>query len=298
MEPAIFRDEQVTVLVVGGTGESFAGDDRTTVTGMLAGVTDCLDSRFVARWVGYPASYGPSPHLDGLSFRRSLVVGSNHLRDALRTTSGPLMVIGYSQGAVVIRSVLHHLWRAGDPALRRVLAAGFVADPHQPPGVVKGCAGWGVAGPGPDLPPGLATYWVGAADDVICNADADSLVRDIADLTASMALRRPREWLRQLWTTVRTNDFQNAARTSISLDQMRRDIGRLSAAAREVLGYLPRVIRWRGVVVTNRLGGRHTSYSREPYRRSSRTDPDTTGCQALAAWMQVCATYRPEPAPA
>ncbi|MFW0796408.1 PE-PPE domain-containing protein [Gordonia sp. CPCC 205515] len=293
MEIETFRDTRVTVLVVGGTGESFAGDDRTTVTGMLAAVTDCLDDRFAARWVGYPASYGPTPQLDGVSYRQSLTVGERHLRDALRATIGPVMLIGYSQGAVVIRAVLHDLWRSGDPMLRRVLAAGFVADPHQPPGVVDGCDGWGVAGPGPDLPPGLATYWVGAADDVICNAGADSLVRDIADLTASMALQRPREWAQQLWTLVRHNAFQNASRTSISLTQMRRDVGRIGAAAREVLGYLPRVMRWHGVAVTNRLGGRHTSYAREPYRRASRTDPDTTGCQALAAWMQVCATFAP-----
>ncbi|MGV9712302.1 PE-PPE domain-containing protein [Gordonia sp. NPDC003424] len=291
MEVEAHPDEWITVLVVGGTGESFDGDDRTDVTGLLAGVTDCLDARFVCRWVGYPASYGPTPRADGMSYRRSLVAGMRQLGAALHRTTGPVMLIGYSQGAVVIRSLLHELDRTRSPLLEHVMAVGFIADPHQPPGVVAGCDGWGVAGPGEQLPPGLAAHWVGAADDVICNAGADSVIRDVADLTSSMALGRPREWLRQMWMVLRKNTFQNAGRTSIGLSQVRRDIGRLHSAAREVTGYLPTVIRWRGVVIHNRHGGRHTSYAGEPYRRRSRTDPDTTGCQDLAAWMQVCATF-------
>lgn len=291
---------QVTVLAVGGTGESYAGDRRTAVTGLLCEVTAGLDDRFVSRWVGYPASYGPAPHLDGMSYRRSVDIGARALTDALRDTPGPIVLIGYSQGAVVIRTALNQLALNGlngpdsdEGIVERLLAIGFVADPHQPPGAVAGCHGWGVAGPGPDLPDGVATYWVGAAEDVICNAAADSFIRDIADLTAALAVDRVRDWVGDMWTTLRRNTFQNARRTSPGPAQVRRDVGRLSSAAREVIGYLPGTLAWRGVRVRNRHGGRHTSYASEPYRRGSVTDPDTTGCQALAAWLQVCATFSP-----
>lgn len=283
---------QVTVLAVGGTGESYAGDRRTAVTGLLHEVTAALDDRFVSRWVGYPASYGPAPHLGGMSYRISVDTGARALTDALRHTPGPIVLIGYSQGAVVIRTALDELG-ADDDVVERLLAIGFVADPHQPPGVIAGCEGWGVAGPGPELPDGVATYWVGAPEDMICNASADSFVRDIADLTAALAVGRIRDWVGDMWKTLRRNTFQNARRTSPGPAQVRRDMRRLASAVREVTGYLPGTFAWRGVRVPNRRGGRHTSYAREPYRRGSVTDPDTTGCQALAAWLQVCATFSP-----
>ncbi|GAB88444.1 PE-PPE domain-containing protein [Gordonia rhizosphera] len=287
-EPA---EPRVTVLAVGGTGESSVGDTRTSVSGMLAGVTAALDERFDCRWVAYPASYGPAPRLDGMSYMRSLTQGGRNLRRALDDTVGPVMLIGYSQGAVVIRNTLHDLWRAGDPVLERVSAIGFVADPHQPPGAVAGCAGWGLAGPGPDLPPGIPAHWVGIPDDAICNASSDSLLRDLADLTAAMAFGRLGDWASALWNMLRSNAFQNASRTGLGLAQMRHDVARMSSALREVLGYLPGIIVWRSVVVRNRSGGRHTSYAREPYRHAPVTDPETTGCESLAGWLQVCATF-------
>ncbi|MBD1321624.1 PE-PPE domain-containing protein [Gordonia hankookensis] len=285
------QHRRVTVLAVGGTGESFDGDRRRAVTGMLRGVTEGLDDRFDCRWIGYPASYGPAPHIGGISYQRSLDIGMREVGSALRQTEGPVALIGYSQGAVVIRAALHELGEASDPVLERVLAVGFVADPHQPPGVVAGCEGWGVAGPGPALPATVPAHWVGTPDDMICNATADSFLRDVADLTAGFAVGRVRSWMMQMWNILRHNSFQNADRTSPGLAQMSHDVGRLWSAGREVLGYLPGTIAWRGLVFRNRRGGRHTSYAREPYRRESWTDPDTTGCEALAAWLQVCATF-------
>lgn len=283
----------VTVLVVGGTGESYPGDRRTEVSGLLANVTDALDERFIARWVGYPASYGPAPRRDGMSYTASVAAGMAHLEERIHDTAGPLVVIGYSQGAVVIRRLLAEI--DGDARRRavldRLLAIGVVADPHQPPGAVTGCDGWGVAGPGPKPPSGVPAWWVGAPDDMICNASSDSLIRDIADLTDELTLRTPRQWLTMTWGTVRTNSFQNAAMTSLRPAQWRRDLGRLRAAWREVRGYLPRVIAWRGWAIHNTSGGRHTAYAEEPYRRAPLTDPLTTGCEALARWLQVQVTF-------
>lgn len=282
----------ITVLVVGGTGESDAQDRRVTVTGLLAGVTAALDDRFAPRWVGYPASYGPATHSTGMSYEDSVAEGVRRLSAAADQTAGRIVMIGYSQGAVVIRRYLHEA--AAQRSLASLVAVGFVADPHQPPGVLAGCDGWGVAGPGPALPQGIPAWWVGIADDVICNAGDDSLIRDIADLTGSMTFAAPRAWMRQMGSVLRTNSMQNAGRTAFRPAQWRRDTARLWSAWREARSYLPAVIGWRRWAVPNRPGGRHTSYQSEPYAQAPLTDPTTTGCQALAYWLQVQATFTPQ----
>lgn len=284
------RPGRVTVLAVGGTGESYEGDRRAQVTGLLAGVIEGLDDRFAARWVGYPASYGPVPNSGGMSYRHSVDAGTANLLATIDGLSGPVVLIGYSQGAVVVRHAVHRMTSAGAPGLSRVLAVGLVADPHQPPGVVRGCTGWGVAGPGLPMPQTLPVCWVGTADDMICNAGVDSFFRDIADLTGDIDLRSPSSGVREIWKMLRRNTLQNARRTSVRPSQMRRDLLRAGSAWREARGYLPVLFRWQGMVVRNQLGGRHTSYAAEPYRRSY-TDPDSTGCQWLAAWLQVQLTF-------
>ncbi|MFT4086260.1 MAG: PE-PPE domain-containing protein [Gordonia sp. (in: high G+C Gram-positive bacteria)] len=280
--------EPITVLAVGGTGESYCGDERTQVTGMLAAVTDALDERFVARWVPYPASYGPAPEPGGVCYLESVSAGVTNLSHAIAAADGPVMVIGYSQGAVVIRALLSH--PAAAQLLPKVAAVGFIADPHQPPGVVRGCDGWGVAGAGPDLPGEIPAYWVGDPHDMICNASADSLLRDVADLTPTLSGRQTRLWLTDVYARVASRRMQNAAKTRIGPSQWRRDVRRLANARREVLGYLPRAVQIGGFGLQNGSGGRHVSYGTEPYRMAPLTDPDTTGCEDLAHWMQVQAT--------
>ncbi|WOC10945.1 hypothetical protein MP11Mi_00040 [Gordonia sp. MP11Mi] len=278
----------ITVLAVGGTGESYPGDERTEVTGMLAGVTDALDHRFTSRWVGYPASYGPTAGRNGMAYVDSVVCGVAALIRAVRAVDGPVMMVGYSQGAAVIRAFLAHPSSAA--LTERVLAVGLVADPHQPPGTVAGCAGWGVAGPGAAIPSEVPAFWVGAPDDVICNASDDSLIRDVADLTDSLSMLHMRRWVAAMCAAVMSRRMQNADRTSVTPRQWRRDAQRLRAAFHEVRGYLPSDItvgKWR---LTNVRGGRHISYDGEPYRRAPLTDPDVTGCQVLAQWLQVEAT--------
>ena len=284
-------DTPITVLVVGGTGESYPGDSRTDVTGMLRAVADELDGRFVCRWIGYPASYGPTPRARGMSYERSIDIGVDEVCRELDATSGSVMMIGYSQGAVVIRTALHELNRRRAAGLGRVIGVGLVADPHQPPGVVASCDGWGVAGAGVELPESVPAYWVGDPDDVICNASPDSLIRDIADLTVSMTLSELVTWRHSVVDMLRHNAFQNANATMLHPRQWRTDLGRLRTAGREALGYLPSRIGWGSAMLRNRIGGRHTSYGVEPHRRSSVTNGDATGCQALARWMQVQATF-------
>lgn len=272
----------VTILAVGGTGETHRKDPRTAVSGMLAQVTDRLDERFDCRWVRYPASYGPVPRRNGISYRESVAAGVDNLRAEMARASGPVMLIGYSQGAVVVRQLLA-------TTHADVAAVGFVADPYQPPGVVAGCDGFGLAGHGPDLPEGLPALWIGHPGDVICNASDDSLLRDLADLTATFSTRDVRGWFDGLWLILRSNSFQNAARTSLHPRQWRRDLRRLRVLAIELAGYLPTRVRLGKLVIANRRGGRHIAYGFEPF------DPDgLTGCEMLSRWLQVQATFLPD----
>nr|WP_296773743.1 PE-PPE domain-containing protein [Rhodococcus sp. (in: high G+C Gram-positive bacteria)] len=278
---------QVTVLAVGGTGESHPDDHRSVVTGLLSRVTDNLDDRFSARWVGYPASYGPVA-IGGLSYRQSTDVGVRRLIAAIAATDGPVALIGYSQGCAVIREVLGRI-EAGEVSLPSVVAAGLISDPQQPAGAVPGCTGRGVAGTGPAIPDRVPVMWVGHPKDMICNASDDSYIRDIADLTGAMSFRTPKLWLRQLWTLLRSNGFQNAAKTRWSPRQWVRDARRIRIAAIELGGYLPRTLVWRRVRLSNPSGDRHIAYASEPLDESG-----LTGCQILAQWLQVQATFGPD----
>lgn len=273
--------ETMTVLVVGGTGEATPTDPPQPVRGLLRGVVDDLDARFDARWVAYPASYGPVPVPDGPSFADSVAAGVASLRAAIAATDGPWAVIGYSQGCVVVREAL-----ADNPS-RLPVAIGLVADPHQPAGCVRGCDGHGVAGPGRPLPD-VPSMWIGDSDDVICNASPDSLVRDIADLTRTLTTTHAGAWVAMMLRAIRTGSMQNARSTSFRPAQWRRDVTRLAVAAREVRGYLPCSVRIGPVTLRNPTGGRHVAYATE---RSVDTAA-LTGCAALAAWLQVVATVR------
>lgn len=274
----------VTVLTVGGTGESYPGDARHEVSGLLSGVTGRLDGRFRSVWVGYPASYGPVPVAGGVSYLDSVRAGVDALRARIDRTRGPIMLIGYSQGAVVVRDLL-----SGDRRFPEVVAVGFVADPHQPPGVVAGCDGFGLAGEGPPLPSDLPALWIADPHDVICNASDDSFLRDVADLTAALSVKDLRGWLRSLWQVLLSNGFQNAARTSIRPQQWRKDLRRLRVVAMEIAGYLPARLMWGGLQIVNRRGGRHTAYGAEPLAGG-----ELTGCEVLGQWLQVQATFLPE----
>lgn len=282
--PFVTVPPSVTVLAVGGTGESHPGDRRTRVSGLLRAVTDDLDARFESRWVGYPASYGPVA-TGGLSYRHSTRIGVRRLKYAARDAPGPVMLIGYSQGCTVIREVLGAI-ADGRLDLPNVVAAGLISDPQQPDGVASGCDGHGVAGTGPPLPTAVPVQWIADPRDMICNASDDSYVRDLADLTCWMSLRTRKVWLRQLWRLIRRNGFQNAAKTGLSPRQWRRDLRRLRTARDEILGYLPPHLGWRRICLNNPSGGRHIAYANEPLDARG-----STGCRVLAEWLQVQATF-------
>jgi hypothetical protein len=269
---------EVTVLAVGGTGESHVGDDGARVRGLLSAVADELDSRFDSRWVAYPASYGPVAD-GGLSFRHSTAMGVKALTAEIAQTDGPVMLIGYSQGCTVIRSALPTLNRAN------IIGVGLISDPQQPAGVIEGCEGHGVAGDGPDIQPWIPVKWIGHPQDMICNASDDSYIRDIADLTRWMSFSQARVWAGKVWELLRSNAFQNAQKTRFSPKQWRTDLRRIRTAFLEVLGYLPTKLNLNRFQLKNPRGGRHISYAIEPLDESG-----LTGCELLASWMKVHAS--------
>ncbi|CAM3284438.1 PE-PPE domain-containing protein [Tsukamurella hominis] len=286
--PADAGRARITVLAVGGTGESWIDDPRTEVTGMLSHVVAELDARFASRWVGYPASYGPVPARDGISFAESVAIGVERLLTAIAEADGPVMLIGYSQGCTVVRRVLGAM--ADGPVLApHVLAAGLISDPERPHGSDPALCGSGVAGDGPSVPDGVPLHWISHPQDVICNASVDSFVRDIADATAYLALRDLATWAPRAAGEYLGHRFQNATRTAFGSRQWRRDVDRLRTAGREILGYLPRV-QYRGRDY-NLRGNRHTAYATEPLARLRHEDYELTGCQLLAQWLQVQATF-------
>ncbi len=200
------------------------------------------------------------------------------LRRAIEGTTGPIALIGYSQGATVVREVLG-LVHDGTIDGSRIVAAGLISDPQQPVGAIDGCTGRGVAGAGPAMPESIPVQWIGLASDMICNASDDSLIRDVADLTRWMSFRTPKTWLRELWNLLRSNSFQNATRTRLRPSQWAKDVRRLRTAAAELAGYLPQSMRWRRFEWSNPGGGRHIAYAREDYADG------LTGCQVLARWL-------------
>lgn len=266
---------EVTVFAVGGTGESYDGDTRTHVVGLLSAVTRELDDRFDATWVPYPASYGPVAD-GGSSFRHSTEMGAQALVVALAEVRGPVMLIGYSQGCSVIRAALPKVNGSN------IIGIGLISDPQQPVGVLTGCEGYGVAGDGPEIPSWIPVKWIGHPQDLICNASDDSYIRDIADLTGWMSFTQARVWANKVWELLRSNTFQNAQKTHFSPKQWRKDLRRLQTAFLEVLGYLPSRVSWRRFQIRNPRGGRHVSYASEPLDSSGRT-----GCQLLADWMMA-----------
>ncbi len=269
---------EVTVLAVGGTGESHVGDHGARVRGLLSAVTDELDSRFDSRWVAYPASYGPVAD-GGLSFRHSTAMGVKALTAEIAQTDGPVMLIGYSQGCTVIRSALPTLNRAN------IIGVGLISDPQQPAGVIEGCEGHGVAGDGPEIQPWIPVKWIGHPQDMICNASDDSYIRDIADLTRWMSFSQARVWAGKVWELLCSNAFQNAQKTRFSPKQWRTDLRRIRTAFLEVLGYLPTKLNLNRFQLKNPRGGRHISYAIEPLDESG-----LTGCELLASWMKVHAS--------
>ena len=257
----------ITVLCVPGTTESWQGDTRTQVSGMLKHVVDALPAQhFTARWIGYPADYGLR-----MSYTESVTAGELAVRDALLAVDGPVVLLGYSQGAAIAGNVaeLVHRWPEWGIDLRGV---GLVSDPrrhrHQyaPHPPLYRPAGYGVSGERL-IPTDRFPVWsVSAAGDPISSLPEGNPLRTVADWTNFMCVSRPRQWVADIIADIRQRQMQRWWDTA----KWKSWAGALAYA--------------RGMV----LDGRHTCYPVEPMPGTS-----LTYTQALA--QAIAAHARKEP---
>lgn len=169
----------IDVLWLGGTGWGGGGD------GISEEFAKWLDpERFAFRFVRYPATYGNGP-----SYGDSRAAGRTALREAIKATTGPVVIGGYSQGAAIAGDIAADI----GTTMPRVRACALIADPMRPEGCLHPGAwlvgGYGISGQ--RLIVGVPTYWTAAAGDPITALPAGNPLRTIADMTEWFSLSSP-----------------------------------------------------------------------------------------------------------
>lgn len=118
----------ITVLCVGGTGETNSDDTRTQVTGMLANLIRMLPpERFRGEWVTYPGAYAYP-----VTYAESVQTGARNLTRALSSAQGRVIVVGYSQGCDVVKRALNEVLQRNAYLADKIVGVGLVADPTRP----------------------------------------------------------------------------------------------------------------------------------------------------------------------
>lgn len=266
----------ITPIVMGGTTESYPGDQRTEVPRecLLYSVTRHLDPEYfnTARWVGYPALYAGD-----LSYEQSLAVGVEAMKAAVTEETAVkgnhVILLGYSQSAVVVRRLLAEAktGKFGDPTWNAewIKAAGLVADPVRPKGVALEYdphPGWyGVAGTEPvwDAVPLLE---MAAHRDPISSVPDNSLIRSLADFSGFFGFNQAAldRWVQDMIAKVKSKGWQNA---NLDWRQFWLVGQRVNEAVDALGGYLPRqevrFSRFLPPSIVNPGGGRHTCYNIE-----------------------------------
>lgn len=101
-----------TALIMGGTGMKVLGaDDQWGPGSYLDNVNETylhLDESML-KWVSTPEQFWPATGLTDISFDTSVARGVQSLDDAVRTTSGTKVVVGYSQSAAIATLEKRHL---------------------------------------------------------------------------------------------------------------------------------------------------------------------------------------------
>ncbi|MFI2216549.1 hypothetical protein ACH47B_06655 [Rhodococcus sp. NPDC019627] len=179
--------DQIAVFCLGGTSETFEGDERTVPAFMLSNAARLLDStRFRGEWVPYPAVYGTS-----MPYNESVRRGLNALLERIRLLDGaPFVMWGYSQGCDVVRAAAMYLrLESINPNCRGV---GMLADPGRDPNQFEGMAvkpeGYGIRGGWRVDDTHFPVWSLSAQGDPISSLPGGNPLRSIADLTATMGV--------------------------------------------------------------------------------------------------------------
>lgn len=206
----------------------------------------------------YPASYGPVPRLDGVSFEESLKAHSNDMDRIFREHSGStrdsrFILLSYSAGAAGAGDWVN---KQTPRTLSQILAMAQVSDPSMPKGIdlrtKVGRECYGVRGSRP-IAIAERVIWVYNHSDVINSCPEDSPIRTIAKSTPGIALANRLSWLQVLQ---RINLMESTARISQGLRW-----GTPAAEKRKHLEQIEREYRQAFEDAVGYLaGGEHTSY--------------------------------------
>lgn len=191
----------ITVLLVPGTNEHRTNPDLLT-GGMLARVWREIRRNRLARVVRYPADYGLE-----VSYALSVAAGEAALERAIAESEGPVVLLGYSQGAAVAGNVAARL-RTVDGG-GRVVGVGLISDPARHPRQYRplplqpegyGCTGQRLIDERQVTAYGtyLKVWQLAAQGDPICCLPEGNPLRSIADLTDRMALGDFGGWWRDV----------------------------------------------------------------------------------------------------
>lgn len=222
---------RTTVLFVPGTFEPVSQDGFPV--GMLKRVSDQLPpDRFQCQQIRYPMSYG-----NPTAYEDSVGAGVKALLAGIRQTANPAVLIGYSQGAVVVSRVAAEIRDGKHPDLdvRMVVT---VANPERAEGE-GGVPGSGIAGGRSLAGCPFPVVQLALPDDAITSASRDSLWRTVSDLSAYMS-GDVRRWAEKSLAALNRRQLQNLSRWENGLWMLGQTPRRVSTAAREINGYLGR----------------------------------------------------------
>ncbi|URG17433.1 hydrolase fold protein [Rhodococcus phage Mbo2] len=247
-------DDRTVILAAGGTGESYPGDVRTEVTGMLKNVTDHVDpNKFRVQWVGYDASYGNPT---------SYMISKTQLKARLRSLISyyrNCALLGYSQSADAMGELAADLVREGRGDWLKGLA--FLGDPARHSRDYIGTrdpGGYGIVGMrGRESYGSIPLFQAANPGDPIPGASDDSLLRDIADFTPMFQVSDPVKSGLAVLDTLNSKGWQNYATHWWEWPVAWR---RWNTAKAEANAYMPRIILPSGFVL-NPSGGKHTDYA-------------------------------------
>lgn len=290
-----------TFFWVPGTGESYKDDVRTFDEAIADGIAagkPTMGASVIAGfgpdiesvWVGYDSSFGPvsDDPLNGESHHDSRAIGRAALLAKARATEGWLIFGGYSQGAGVVWEVMQEVYQGKHPDLwPRIIGSMNMANPYRTKTSNENTvnlfttgetalptSGWGVANRlGTGLEPRIFELNLINVKDMICNAQPDSWLRDVADLVEFMELGKDSEWGIRTFESVSNVDWVAAAAGWLDVpNQMRR----LANTLIELMGYM------------NPNANKHTSYgnaARFPYTRPDGTKTSlATYAGEVLAW--------------
>lgn len=196
--------QDVTLVWSPGTGESYKGDRRKSVLEtrtMGTALAQKLDPRVYGAWAGYDATFGPvgASGPGGESHHDSRQIGKARVLEVAREHPGFLMIGGYSQGGEVSWELMQEMHRGQHAdVFERVIGFVNISNPCRTRssfapgkvieiGNVQNKIGWGVANrTGTGEVPRRPVFEAVNPADAMCNADPDSLLRDLNDLIDRM----------------------------------------------------------------------------------------------------------------